>query len=148
MPCEKSINFRKPSQRFGLVTPARANMESLPPLFPTIKLRKTIERLLPVEHHQRLRQYFDIYGRLRCSRSSVVYGANGFCMLCISMIGKRMRKVDKELQARKPALRRSWKKLICDPTTLHVRCWLTLFRRLAKGQFGENLSPNLHPKST
>ena len=67
-------------------------MESVPPLFLTIKLHQTIKRLLPVGHHQRLRQYFDIYGCLRCSRNSVVYGANGFCMLCINMIRKRMKK--------------------------------------------------------
>ena len=103
MSSEKSINSRKPVRRLGLVTPASTNMESVPPLFLTIKLRKTIERLLPVGHHQRLRQYFNIYGCLHCSRNNVLYGANGFCMLCINMIGKRMKKVDKELQARKPA---------------------------------------------
>jgi hypothetical protein len=79
-------------------------MGSVPPLFLTIKLRKAVERLLPVRHYQRLRQYFDVYGCLHCSRKNVLYGANGFCMVCISMIGKRMRKVDKELRARKPAL--------------------------------------------
>jgi hypothetical protein len=103
MPSEKSINSRRPARRVGLVTPARTNRESVPPLFLTIKLRKAIERLLPVEHHQRLRQYFEIYGCFHCSRNNVVYGANGFCMLCINMIGKRIRKVDKELRARKPA---------------------------------------------
>jgi hypothetical protein len=103
MPSEKSMNPRKHVRSLGLVTPARTNAESVPPLFLTIKLRKTIERLLPVEHHERLRQYFNIYGCLRCSRNNVVYGANGFCLLCINMIGKRIRKVDKELQARTPA---------------------------------------------
>ena len=103
MPSDKSLNSRKQARRVGLVTPARANPQSVPPLFLTIKLRKAIERLLPLGHHQRLRQYFDIYGCLHCSRNNVVYGANGFCKLCISMIGKRIRKVDKELRARKPA---------------------------------------------
>ena len=103
MPSEKSINSRKPTRRLRLVTPIRVDAESVPPLFLTIKLRKTIERLLPVGHHQRLRQNFDIYGCLRCSRNNLVYGANRFCLLCINLIGKRMRKVDKELRARKPA---------------------------------------------
>ena len=103
MPSEKSVSSRKPARRLGPVTPAREYLQSVPPLFLTIKLRKTIERLLPVGHHQRLRQYFDIYGCLHCSRRAVVYGANGFCRLCISMLGKRIRKIDKELQARKPA---------------------------------------------
>jgi len=103
MPSEKSLNSREPARRLELVTPPRTNIQSVPPLFLTIKLRKAIERLLPVGHHQRLRQYFDIYGCLHCSRNAVVYGANGFCLLCINMIGKRLKKVDKELQARKPA---------------------------------------------
>src|SRR6266852_2224780 len=103
MPSEKSINSRKSARRLGLVMPRRTNMQILPPLFLTIKLRKTIERLLPDGHHQRLRQYFENYGCLHCSRKTGVYGANGFCLLCINMIGKRMKKVDKELQARKPA---------------------------------------------
>ena len=103
MSSEKSLNSRKRARRLDLVALAKASTESVPPLFLTAKLRKTIERLLPVEHHQRLRQYFDIYGCLHCSRRRVIYGANGFCRLCISMIGKRIRKVDKELQARRPA---------------------------------------------
>jgi hypothetical protein len=86
----------------GRVTPAGKYLQSVPPLFLTKQLRKNIERLLPIGHHQRLRQYFDTYGCLHCSRRAVVYGANGFCRLCISMLGKRIRKIDKELQARKP----------------------------------------------
>ena len=102
MPSEKSVTSGKPARRLGPVTPARKHLQSVPPLFLTKKLRKTIERLLPIGHHQRLRQYFDIYGCLHCSRRAVVYGANGFCRLCISMLGKRIRKIDKELQAGKP----------------------------------------------
>ena len=101
MPSEKSVTSRKPARRLVPVTPAREYLQSVPPLFLTKRLRKTIERLLPIGHHERLRQYFDIYGCLHCSRRAVVYGANGFCRLCISMLGKRIRKIDKELQARK-----------------------------------------------
>lgn len=104
MPSDESMNSRKPIRRLGRVRPIRANMGSVPPIFLTIKLRKAIERLLPVGHYQRLRQYFDFYGCLHCSRKNVLYGANGFCMVCISMIGKRMRKVDKHLRARRQAL--------------------------------------------
>jgi len=103
MPSEKSMNSRKPARRLVLVTPASTNMQSLPPLFLTTELRRAIERLLPVGHHLRLRHYFDTYGCLRCSRNRAIYGANGFCMPCLQTIRKRMRKVDKELQARKPA---------------------------------------------
>ena len=102
MPSEKSVTSRKPARRLNPARPAGKHLQGMPPLFLTKKLRKTIERLLPIEHHQRLRQYFDIYGCLHCSRRAVVYGANGFCGLCISMLGKRIRKIDKELQSRKP----------------------------------------------
>jgi hypothetical protein len=104
MPSDESMNSRKPIRKFGRVRAIRANTGGVPPLFLTIKLRKAIERLLPAGHHERLHEYFDIYGCLHCSRNNVLYGANGFCIVCISMIGKRMRKVDKELRARKPAL--------------------------------------------
>jgi len=102
MPSEKSMNSRPRARRLGVIRAARTNMQSVPPLFLTKKLRKSIERVLPVAHHQRMRGYFDVHGCLHCSRKSVVYGANGFCRLCISMIGKRIRKIDKELQAIKP----------------------------------------------
>src|SRR6266403_1451063 len=49
------MNSRKQVRSLELVTPARTNMESVPPLFLTMKLRKTIEQLLPVSHYQRLR---------------------------------------------------------------------------------------------
>ena len=103
MPSEKPVNFRDPARRLRLLTLARARTQTVPPLFLTKKLRKTIERLLPMGHHERLRRYFDLYGCLHCSRKAVIYGANGFCRACISMIGKRIQKIDKELQARKPA---------------------------------------------
>jgi hypothetical protein len=100
MSSEKFMNFGKPRRRLRAVTPASEKMQALPPVFLTRKLRKAIERLLPTNHHQRLRYYFEIYGCLHCSRKTRIYGANGFCRVCISMIGKRIRKLDRELQAR------------------------------------------------
>src|SRR2546427_9471539 len=101
MPPEKPINFRsRPACRGVLLTPVRTNKKSLPPLFLTVKLRRSIERLLPVGHHQRLRLYFDAYGCLRCLHSNVIYGGNGFCRCCLISIEKRLRKVDRELRAR------------------------------------------------
>jgi hypothetical protein len=101
MSSKKSVNTCKPPRNLGLTRLLRTAKQSVRPLFVTLKVRKAIERLLPVEHHQRLHQYFETYGCLHCSRNSVMYGANGFCMQCINMLGKRMRKVDKELRARK-----------------------------------------------
>ncbi len=121
-------------------------MESVPPLFLTIKLRKTIERLLPVGHHQRLRQYFDTYGCLRCSRNKVVYGANGFCMLCISMIGKRMRKVDKELQARKPAPPPKLQETYLRPYNSARQLLADLMPKIGKGPIRGKPEPKSPPK--
>src|SRR5713101_8746236 len=98
---EKRIEFHgRPARKGVLLTPVRARRKSLPPLFLTVKLRRSIERLLPVGHHQRLRLYFDTYGCLRCLHSNVIYGGNGFCRCCLIIIEKRLRKVDRELRAR------------------------------------------------
>ena len=98
---EKPIKFHgRPARKGVLLTPVRAGRSSLPPLFLTLKLRKSIERLLPAGHHRRLRLYFDTYGCLRCQHKDTIYGGNGFCRLCLYAIGKRLKKVDKELRAR------------------------------------------------
>jgi hypothetical protein len=129
-----------------LVILARTNMESVPPLFLSNKLRKTIERLLPVGHHQRMRLYFDIYGCLHCSRNRVVYGANGFCRLCISMIGKRMRKVDKELQARKPAPQPKLEETYLRPYNSARRLLADLVPKLGKRAIRGTPEPKAPPK--
>ena len=98
---KKSIISRRPSDRQKTLRPgSQTKRTTLPPLFLTIKLRKSIERLLPTGHHQRLRYYFDTHGCLRCSHNDVIYGGNGFCNLCLHMIEKRLRKVDREMQTR------------------------------------------------
>ena len=87
------------SRTGNLSSPVRTNKQCLPPLFVSLKLRRSIERLLPEGHHRRLHLYFDTYGCLRCWRTSVLYGANGFCSYCLHTIEKRLRKIDKKLQA-------------------------------------------------
>ena len=140
------MNSRNPIRRLGRVRPIRAKMGSVPPLFLTIKLRKAIELLLPVGHHQRLRQYFEIYGCLHCSRKNVLYGANGFCMLCISMIGKRMRKVDKELRARKPALPTKFEETYLRPYNSARRLLADLMPKIRKGSIRKKPEPKSPPK--
>lgn len=92
-----------------LFVPIPRGTQSLPPLFLTNKLRKTIGRLLPPEHHRRLRLYFEIYGCIRCSRNQVLYGGNGICMLCLHTIQKRLRKVDQRLHSTPPQLSPDWR---------------------------------------
>jgi hypothetical protein len=146
MPSDESMNSRKPIRRLGRVRPIRAKMGNVPPLFLTIKLRKAIERLLPGRYYQRLRQYFDIYGCLHCSRKNVLYGANGFCMLCISMIGKRMRKVDKELRARKPALPPKLEETYLRPYNSARQLLADLMPKIRKGPIRKKPEPKSPPK--
>jgi len=98
---EKLISLQdRPARREGLLTPVRTDKRTLPPFFLTRKLRRSIERLLPAEHHRRLRLYFATYGCLRCQHNDVIYGGNGFCCHCLRAIAKRLKKVDKELRAK------------------------------------------------
>src|SRR5260370_17673159 len=98
---EKRIEFHgRPARKGVLLTPVRARRKSLPPLFLSLKLRRTIERLLPAGHHQRLRLYFDTYGCLRCLHNDVIYGGNGFFLRCLPMIYNRLNKSEKQPQAR------------------------------------------------
>jgi hypothetical protein len=83
-----------------LVNHGRSEKNTLPPFFLTMELRRTVERLLPAGHHQRMRSYFDIHGCIRCSYNDVIYGANGFCYLCLRMIEKRLKRVDRQLRKR------------------------------------------------
>src|ERR1700693_190550 len=76
--------------------------QSLPPFFVTKKIRKSIEQLLPAEHHKRLRLYFETYGCIRCSHSDVLYCANGLCVRCLRTVSKRLAKVDMKLRATVP----------------------------------------------
>ncbi len=146
MSSEKSIRSHKPTRKLGLIKPIARNMGRVPPFFLTSKLRKAIERLLPVGHHQRLRQYFEIYGCLRCSRNNVIYGANGFCLLCIRMIGKRMRKVDRELVASEPALPPKLEETYLRPYNSARQLLADLMPKIGKGPIRNRPEPKSPPK--
>jgi hypothetical protein len=140
------MNSRKPTRRLGLVAPIRANMESMPPLFLKMSLRKTIERLLPVGHHQRMHLYFDTYGCLRCLRKNVIYGANGFCRVCLYTIGKRLRKVDRELRARKPELPPKLQEAYLRPYNSARQLLADLMPKTGKGPIRKKPEPKSPPK--
>ena len=113
---KKSISIRGRQGRRSL-TPIRTKKKTLPPFFLTIKLRRTIERLLPLEHHQRLHLYFDTHGCIRCSRKDVIYGGNGICRVCLHTIEVRLRRIDKELRARIPEAPRDLEEAYLRPYT-------------------------------
>lgn len=126
--------------------PIRADQANLPPIFLTIKLRKAIERLLPAEHYQRLRQHFEIYGCLHCSRKKVVYGANGFCKLCINMIGKRIRKIDAKLRARKSTPVPKLEEAFLRPYDSARQLLADLMPRIGKGLIRKKTDPKFPAK--
>jgi hypothetical protein len=76
----------------------------------------------------------------------VVYGANGFCLLCINMIGKRMRKVDKELQARKPAPRPKLEETYLRPYNSARQLLADLMPKTGKGSMRIKPEPKSPPK--
>jgi hypothetical protein len=97
---EKLMKFHGRPARKGLLFTRADTGRSLPPFFLTWKVRKSIEKLLPTEHHQRLRLYFDTFGCFHCLHKNVIYGGNGFCCRCLTVIRRRLKKLDKELRAR------------------------------------------------
>ena len=133
---KKSINSSAHQLWRGVVSPAmRPVKRTLPPVIVTNKLRKAIERLLPIEHHQRLRFYFETHGCLSCSRNNRIYGANGFCKPRIGTIEERLPKLDIELLTR----------LHAPPADLEE----TLLRpyRFTRQLFGD-LVPTMGPRSS
>lgn len=60
---------------------------------PWLVPRKTylaIARLVPREYVQKMRAYFDDYGCIRCDERTGLYGGNGMCSRCRSVIWKRL----------------------------------------------------------
>jgi hypothetical protein len=104
MPSKKSLT-RLPSEKRkrAFAFPAQADAQTMPPMFVTRELRRTIESMIPTRHHERMRAYFETYGCLHCGQKNVVYGATGFCMNCITKVRRRLRKVDSKLRASYPA---------------------------------------------
>jgi hypothetical protein len=45
-----------------------------------------IRRLLPPEHHHKMRFYFEDYGCMRCGKKGVRYGSNGMCKICVQQV--------------------------------------------------------------
>jgi hypothetical protein len=49
-----------------------------------------MRKMLPSCHLLKLRYYFEDYGCLRCGKSQVLYGANGFCKQCSIVVRYRI----------------------------------------------------------
>src|SRR5258707_14143645 len=93
---EKPMKCHGRPARKGLLFTRADTGRSLPPFFLTCKVRKSIEKLLPTEHHQRLRLYFDTYGCLHCRLKNVIYGGKGVFFLRLSAIKRGWGRVGKK----------------------------------------------------
>lgn len=62
----------------------------LQPWFLPTRTARLIKNLLPPDFRQRLRDYFDDYGCLRCRRRKVPYQSNGMCRRCAIGVFHRM----------------------------------------------------------
>ena len=62
----------------------------LQPWFVGLETAKAIRRLLPRDYFLRMREYFDKWGCLICSKNNREYGANGMCSQCSQRIQKRL----------------------------------------------------------
>src|SRR5260221_988912 len=97
---EKPMKCHGRPARRGLLFTRADTGRSLPPFFLTCKVRKSIEKLLPTEHHQRLRLYFDTYGCLHCRLKNVIYGGERVFFQWFNAPPERGRKRDKKLRRR------------------------------------------------
>jgi hypothetical protein len=51
-----------------------------------------IRSLLPNVHLAKMRYYFEDFGCMRCERSDVLYGSNGLCESCSSLVRGRVKR--------------------------------------------------------
>jgi hypothetical protein len=49
-----------------------------------------IRKILPSVHLAKMRYYFEDHGCLRCERRDLLYGSNGFCENCCTIVRGRM----------------------------------------------------------
>ena len=78
-------------ERKGMKSPT-ADELLFQPWFLSSEIAQAIRVLIPPGYQRKMRDYFDVYGCMRCNRGDAVYQANGFCRLCHNMIGIRIRK--------------------------------------------------------
>jgi hypothetical protein len=62
----------------------------LQPWFLTKKTTRAIRSLLPPDFRQRLHDYFDDFGCLRCGRDNLIYRSNGMCGACFMLVFNRL----------------------------------------------------------
>jgi len=67
----------------------------LTPWFISRDLWRSMQLLLPINYHERLRIYFDKYGCISCKRRKVPYLCNGLCLPCVGLIDNRLGRIDK-----------------------------------------------------
>jgi hypothetical protein len=51
---------------------------------------RVVRWLIPPDYRQRMHDYFDDYGCMRCDRTDVLYKSNGMCRGCLSTVFGRL----------------------------------------------------------
>lgn len=62
------------------------------PWFLSSEIAQAIRVLIPPGYERKMRDYFDSYGCMRCTRIDAVYQSNGMCKRCANLIRIRLRK--------------------------------------------------------
>jgi len=62
----------------------------LQPWFLPLHTAVAVRKLLPAEHHHKMRHYFDDYGCLKCGKTNVRYGSNAMCKPCAQRVKLKM----------------------------------------------------------
>lgn len=62
----------------------------LQPWFMPKPISLQIRKILPSIHLAKMRYYFEDHGCLRCERRNILYGSNGFCENCGTIVRGRM----------------------------------------------------------
>ena len=85
---------KNPSSRRRHSKRPRANLNGeellFQPWFLPYRIAKIILGILPPDYRNRMHDYFDDYGCMRCNRLDLPYRSNGMCLGCMSTVYGRL----------------------------------------------------------
>jgi len=61
------------------------------PWFLPRSTQRAIMRLVPREFYWKMRDYFNLYGCLKCEKRNVIYGGNGMCHACHANVTAKLK---------------------------------------------------------
>lgn len=76
----------------NVLQPSTLNAALFHPWFLPRSVFRTIAQLVPREYLIKMRDYYDRYGCMRCSRRDRRYRQNGMCQPCYNEVARRLRR--------------------------------------------------------